>query len=234
MRSAAAYRHQEEWKAAYDKFEANGTTKDSWNSARAAWQTQQDYAKQIIAGGVAGMPFPDKGMFNTAELMYAGITDAAAVPWHNDAIAKIVPNRVSGGADIYKGSSLWFRRVGTEPGQAAPGTGTGAMHDLVGNVAEYVFDAPNANAVIKDAKPTPPAVDAEIAAASDKVGVIGGSSLSPPQIPFNEKQAVLMDSDQTAGGFSDVGMRLAYTAPIDSINDVLAVVFKDPKYLAVK
>jgi hypothetical protein len=224
----------EEWKAAYEKFEVAGATRDSWNLRGAAWQVQQDYAKQVVAGGVAGMPFPDKGMFNTAELMYAGITDAAAVPWHNDAIAKIAPNRVSGGADVYKGSSLWFRRVGTEPGQAAPGSGTGAMHDLVGNVAEYVFDAPNANAVLKEAKPTPEGVDAEIAAGGGNVAVIGGSSLSPPQIPFNEKQAVMMDSDQTAGGFSDVGFRLAYTAPIDSINDVLAAVFKEPKYLAVK
>jgi hypothetical protein len=223
-----------EWKAAYDKFEANATTKDAWNLRGVAWQTQQDYAKQIIASGVAGMPFPDKGMFNTADLMYAGITDAAATPWHNDAIAKIAPNRVSGGTDIYKGSTIWFRPVGTEPGKSAPGTGTGAMHDLVGNVAEYVFDGPNANAVIKAAKPTPDAVDAEIAAGNGALGVIGGSALSPPQIPFNEKQPVIMDSDQTSTGFSDVGFRLAYTAPIDSINDVLAAVFKEPRYLAVK
>jgi hypothetical protein len=224
----------EEWKAAYDKFEVTATSKDAWNLRGAAWQTQQDYAKQVVGSGVAGMPFPDKGMFNTADLMYAGITDAAAIPWHNDAIAKIAPGRVSGGADIYKGSTIWFRKVGTQPGQATPGTGSGDMHDLVGNVAEYVLDGPNANAVIKVAKPTVDSVDAEIAGANVDLGVIGGSALSPPQIPFNQKQALVMDSDQTAGGFSDVGFRLAYTAPIDSINDVLAAVFKEPKYLAVK
>jgi hypothetical protein len=59
--------------------------------------------------------------------------------------------------------------------------------------------------------------------------VIGGSSLSNPQIPFNEKMPVNMQSPQTNNGFSDVGFRLAFTAPIDSISDVLATVFRGGK-----
>ncbi len=64
------------------------------------------------------------------------------------------------------------------------------------------------------------------------LGIIGGSSLSAPEMPFNKK----MEADYAvyaavADGFCDVGFRLTYTAPIDSIGDVLAAAFKDPKYL---
>jgi len=37
-----------------------------------------------------------------------------------------------------------------------------------------------------------------------------------------------------SAGYPDVGFRLAYTAPIDSIVDVLASAFKEPKYLPVR
>jgi hypothetical protein len=124
------------------------------------------------------------------------------------------------------------------------------MHDLVGNVAEYTFDGtpdnaplpPNvkpviANAVIKDAIPAVTDIDAALAtqpldARGKKLPnlfVIGGSSLSSPKMPFNLRQP--LDLDLAASGFSDVGVRLAYTAPIDSIIDVLAATFKDPHYL---
>ena len=62
--------------------------------------------------------------------------------------------------------------------------------------------------------------------------VIGGSSLSPPEIPFNEKQPVKPESVGAKTGYCDVGFRLAYTAQIDSILDVLANAFKEPKYMA--
>jgi hypothetical protein len=210
------------------KFEATGTSKDAWNLRGAAWQNQQNYAKQKSANG---MPFPDVGIFLTPDLLFSGITADAAVPWHGNDLAKIAPTRFSSGSDPYAGSAMWFRKVGAQPGQPAPGSGTGAMHDLVGNVAEYLFDGPNANAVIKDANPSADGVDAAVAAVKDGLGVIGGSSLSPPNIVFNERQPVDPGFAQTSSGFSDVGFRLAYTAPIDSIVDVLAVVFKEPKYL---
>ena len=61
--------------------------------------------------------------------------------------------------------------------------------------------------------------------------VIGGSSLSPPDVPFNEKQSAGPTAAGITTGYCDVGFRLTYTAPIDSIVDVLANSFKAPKYL---
>ena len=63
------------------------------------------------------------------------------------------------------------------------------------------------------------------------VAIIGGSSLSPPEVAFNKKQALDLTSAQNLTGYCDVGFRLAYTAPIDSITDVLTAMFQDPKYL---
>jgi hypothetical protein len=40
---------------------------------------------------------------------------------------------------------------------------------------------------------------------------------------------VNMGVQQVNTGFADVGFRLAFTAPIDSISDVLATVFKSGK-----
>ena len=130
--------------------------------------------------------------------------------------------------NILKNSSIWFRRV-----DAKPVTAANPMHDLVGNVAEYVFDDPAATKALQPAgmHPTLDEIDAAIANAPDKVAVIGGSSLSSPEIPLTVPQQIDMDS--AYAGFSDVGIRLAYTAPFDSIEVVLARIFKDPKYLTV-
>ena len=153
------------------------------------------------------------------------------------------PPRITDAAGVYPTSQLWFRKVGAQPGVSPPGQGKGGFHDLVGNVAEYVFDAPGANAVTKDAKVSVDSVNALIGAESKDLFVIGGSSLSPPEVPdpanpgkfivnaFNVKQPVPLDFAQTSTGFSDVGFRLAYTAPVDSIADVLASAFKAPPYL---
>ncbi len=226
----------EEWTAAYKQFEVPALTKDAWNLRGTAWLAQQNFSRQESTNGMA---FPDAGMFNIPDLMFAGVTSENAVPWKTSDLQKILPNRASpatDAADTYKGSTIWFRKVGTQPGLAPPNTGTGAMHDLVGNVAEYVFDADTATAVIKDAQPTVAAVDALLPTNGTDpgtLGVIGGSSLSPPQLPFDKKQPLDPNSAQSPNGFSDVGFRLAYTAPIATINEVLATVFKDPKYLPV-
>jgi formylglycine-generating enzyme required for sulfatase activity len=223
----------DEWQAAYQKYETGPTLqKDVWNlrgdagPGKPTWRAQQDYAARMAGNG---MKFPDQGIFLTADLLFAGITAQDAKPWRADALAKLAPARVTPGPDAYKTSALWFRKVGTQPG--APPPGSGGMHDLVGNVAEYVFDGPNALAVIKDAAATPAAVDAAITAGKKNLFVIGGSALSPPDMPVAQKQVLDPTFPQTAIGYCDVGFRLAYTAPIDSVGDVLASAFRDPHYL---
>jgi hypothetical protein len=220
----------DEWLAAYDRFEATNAVapKDAWNLRGNAWKIQFDHAAAMARNG---LKYPDDTIFLTADLLYAGITAQAAKPWTGDGLAKLAPTRITPGTDPYKGSVLWFRKTAGQPGSQPPGSGTGAMHDLVGNVAEYVFDGPSALAVIKDATPTTAAIDAAVTAGRRTLGVIGGSALSPPEIPFNKKQPLDLTIAQTNTGYADVGFRLAYTAPIDSITDVLAATFKDPKYL---
>ncbi len=145
----------DEWLAAYAKFEATGP-KDVWNlrgeapPGKPSWKTQQDYSVKMIVNQIT---YPEQGAFLLPDLLFGAspVTAGAAKPWKADDLAKIAPARFTAGPDAYKGSTLWFRKVGTQPGAAPPGSGTGQMHDLVGNVAEYVFDGPNAIAIIKDA-----------------------------------------------------------------------------------
>ena len=52
-----------------------------------------------------------------------------------------------------------------------------------------------------------------------------------PTCVADERTAHALDPSMADSGFADVGFRLAYTAPIDSIGDVLAAVFRAPPYL---
>jgi len=99
---------------------------------------------------------------------------------------------------------LWFQDVTS---------GSAKFHNLVGNVAEFVYSDKSAQ----------------------KFSVIGGSALSPPDLwdgaskPFS----TAYDYDQAgAKEFSDVGFRLAFTAPQKSIVESLREAIKAAKYIA--
>ncbi len=99
---------------------------------------------------------------------------------------------------------LWLSPVGS----AKPGEFQG----LVGNVAEFTFDDPAALAKWQG--------DADqlkqlLATSAGQVRVIGGSALSAPQIPFDVAQAV--DYAEASAGYTDVGLRLAFTAPVETL-----------------
>jgi len=99
---------------------------------------------------------------------------------------------------------LWLAPVGN----ARPGE----FQCLVGNVAEFTFDDPAALTKWQD--------DADqlkqlLAASADKIRVIGGSALSAPQIPVDVAQAV--DYAEASAGYADVGLRLAFTAPAETV-----------------
>jgi hypothetical protein len=110
------------------------------------------------------------------------------------------------------------------------------MHDLVGNVAEYVFDGPKVTEVKKDqrAEVSITGVDATVSETGNKFYVIGGSALSPPEVSFDKPLPVATVFSKN--GFCDVGLRLAYTAPIDTVVSVMDDAFpadKRPAYLPI-
>ncbi|CAG0996943.1 hypothetical protein PHYC_02624 [Phycisphaerales bacterium] len=95
---------------------------------------------------------------------------------------------------------LWFAPVG-EAGEPAP-----PFRHLVGNVAEYVFDDSDA----LGAAPASRAAVESLIGRSEKVQVIGASALSPAEISPEVPQAI---RPAAAVWFSDVGFRLAFSAP---------------------
>ncbi len=219
-----------EWIAARDRFEGPATAKDGWNlrgtgpASVNTWLAQQNYAKSMHAQH--DLPFPDVNIF-AGDTAFTGIDSENATAWSNAELAKLpfAANRLSSTSGTYNGSVLWFRDV--DPNAI----GKGVIHELIGNVAEYVFDYPNATAVIRNNSIKTDDVDALLAANPAGLSIIGGSSLSPPQLPLDKPIKVLLNDPQTDSGFSDVGIRLAYTAPIQTINEVLADVFSVPQYL---
>ena len=99
---------------------------------------------------------------------------------------------------------LWFAPVGN----AKPGE----FQCLIGNVAEFTFEDPAALAKWQgDADQLKPL----LAASADKIRVIGGSAMSAPQIPTDVAQAV--DYTEASTGYADVGLRLAFTAPAETV-----------------
>ena len=153
------------------------------NLRDATWLRQRDHMRGVFARGVAG-DWPDAGIFVPPGVKVARGGDATAVTEADD-------------------GTLWFSPVGS---------GTGFKH-LAGNVAEFVFEKPQ---LLEKARSSGPAqVAALVKRNRDAVRVIGGSALSPPELwdgrarPFVTAWPV----GDTSEGYSDVGFRLAFTAP---------------------
>ncbi len=110
---------------------------------------------------------------------------------------------------------LWYAPVGSGVG--------GPFTHLVGNVAEYTFDAGAAfeRQFKAPGSATIAGIEAFLAdgANKGKLAVIGGSALSPPGLWDGKHKpwgtAYPVDPVAAAGsyGYADVGMRLAFTAP---------------------
>jgi hypothetical protein len=113
--------------------------------------------------------------------------------------------------------TLFFRPVGPEAGRT--------FSNLIGNVAEYVFDAPEAFEDLPDKKPD--AIAALIAQHKKELSVIGGSALSPPEVPADQPIPV---ADVNAA-YADVGFRLAFSEPAGSPLARLRAVLAAQPYL---
>jgi|GEM_PF-1775142 len=92
---------------------------------------------------------------------------------------------------------LWF---------AAVGSGAKFQH-LRGNVAEFVWEDP---ASMDTLEPLPVKVKPYLGT-GERLKVIGGSALSPKEVPIEEPVAVNVAAARE--GYADVGFRLAFSAP---------------------
>ncbi len=108
----------------------------------------------------------------------------------------------------------------------AAGPGGGTFRHLVGNVAEYVCDAPGRFDALAG-RQTAAAVKKFAADVKDRIFVIGGSALSPPDVPAGTPLPV----GKTDRAYADVGFRLAFTAPVPTLAERLRWVLLEQPYL---
>lgn len=169
---------------------SQGEPSDS-NRRDATWASQYTYiAQQNEALNIqaANRPklLPDAGMFLTAADYGNRPEDGNAAVSRND-------------------GQLWFSEVNKGGGISVQGT---TVYHLFGNAAEFVCDAPDIIPPISTAA----AADAAIKASPTSFLVMGASALSPARYEPAAKLSASWTSANSKDGFSDVGIRLAFTA----------------------
>ncbi len=173
-----------EWRAARDAFPAAQRP----NLRDRAWADRQAKVRSLDERLVddvrkdTWLPWPDRGVLPPRQIPSPVGRDAAAGP-ENDGEA-------------------WFAPVG----------GGGGPYHLVGNVAEYVFEAAAESESLADGSPD--SIQEFVEANAAKVGVIGGSALSAPGAPVDEPLPVNVLDLEELVGYSDVGLRLAFSADV--------------------
>ena len=194
-----------EWQAAL-RAEGDRSGRRNVRDAQ-TWKAQHDFVK--ADDGKHGLAWPDAGIF------WPEHEDVANAGREVDAVPRPVRDEV-----------LWFDTV-TDQQEGAP-----RFHHLVGNVAEYVFDDPDH---LDKLPPLSPAdFEALLTAEPLRMFVIGASSLSPPELREDTPYPVKSGDADSDFGFSDVGFRLAFTAPDESPGDQISRALKQSVYLARK
>jgi len=174
-----------EWTAAAAAAGAPADTAPA-NLRDTTWKEQQSYVAGLLRQHPeAIVHWPDAGIFRPASVSSSREGGATSRPTQD--------------------GTVWFA-----PADAAAST---EIVNLVGNVAEYVIDAPPPSFT---AAPTGGKAGAEAAREyvrehGAKVFVIGGSALSPPEASLQTPYP-LVEPDEGASGYSDVGFRLAFSA----------------------
>lgn len=181
-----------EWRAALAQDGGIGDLQ-GWNLRDATWARQRDHVRSVReemvrsnTNGSQRFLWPDDASFGLSVL---GLTEA-------------VPREAEAVAHPHDDGRLWFA-------PAADGTGgQRRFSHLIGNVAEYVFE----DAAALEAQGVEDALEFESLADrhADKVGIIGGSSMSPPNLALDS--AYRPNPDDWFTGFADVGIRLAFSA----------------------
>jgi len=192
-----------EWEVAYERF-GKDVPAEKWNLRDKTWDAQRAYAASAGADEAAQMP--DAGIFT--------------MPKAPD--GRAVATGPSARAGQQNDHTLFFRTVDSpELGAGA----SGGFHHLVGNVAEIVCDAAQPFEKYND-KATPEGVRRFATANAGAIAVIGGSALSPPELPLDKPLPV-----KPGAAYADVGFRLAFTAPSRSLAERLEWVLGEQDYL---
>lgn len=186
-----------EWLIAYEQFEKT-VPSAQWNLRDRTWEIQREYASNGRTSLGSGQS-PEDGAFRSDEFMAASLgRDVRAVPETD--------------------GTLFFRPVGSPGGAVFP--------QLIGNVAQYVCDAREHFEALPE-RSAPEAIVDFLRRSPRSLFVIGGSALSPPELPVNKPLAVTRP-DQ---GYADVGFRLAFTAPARSLSERVKWALEGQPYL---
>lgn len=122
---------------------------------------------------------------------------------------------------------LWFAPVGPAAAQEA------VFHHLVGNVAEMVCEDARAWNQPPGAEVLEPTKQALTALARKQaLAVIGGSALSAPALKDATAYPLADPPNDKDTRFSDVGFRLAFTAPTQPLDELVRRLVEQPPYLA--
>ncbi len=116
---------------------------------------------------------------------------------------------------------VWFANVDSPP--ARP------IAHLVGNVAEYVCDTPAVLDALLGSAPSARAVHQLLQAKDATFAVVGGSAMSDPRLPTEHPYPIA--PPDARNGYSDVGFRLAFPAPGESLPTHLARLLAHQPYL---
>jgi hypothetical protein len=197
----------QEWQGAYDAHE-KGQPGARRNLRDIAWVKQREHVRTVPAYRRSAI-WPDAGIFLPSDAAARQGADAARVTDADDGV-------------------LWFSPMGSESG----------LTDLVGSVAEFVHEAPDAfeEAFKEPSKPSATRLREFLDGTARALKVVGGSALSPPELwdgsadrPFTRAYpAGLVKARQ---GYSDVGFRLAFTAPRVAPVSLVRRVLSDQGYL---
>ncbi len=195
------------------------------------WAAALDDERKAADGNLATTPWILRGeaWANYCADLSVKLANAKGSPAETDRLSDVDPKSWQwfGSTDgrYQKIASVWDRALNGPGGAAAwnektilfsvepnpaqgPRQGPGhRFYHLIGNAAEIVTAADG----------------------SSKFFVMGGSAFSPPEMPYDKPQPVTSPDDQ----WSDVGFRLAISAPIKPMRDRLAKLLQDPPFIPV-
>jgi hypothetical protein len=186
-----------EWQAAYQQYEKVDSPQQC-NLRDLTWELQRQYA----SSGKLGAP--------TTLWPY----DDVFQPEGDTRVSMINDMRTRGTND----GALLFRPVGVEGGSV--------FHHLIGNVAEFLCSEPARFDEMRRQNSLS-GLAAFVREYATSLYVIGGSALSPPNVPV-DKPLPVSRADQS---YSDVGFRLAFTAPPRSLAEKVKWAIAGNSYL---